>query len=98
MPICLVCWSFVPIFIICELGERLTDHFNEISIGIFQCDWYIFPIDVQKMFLIVLLNAQTPITIRGFGNLNCTRDKFKDVSSLNEKYLFKLHLLTIDFI
>lgn len=42
-----------------------------------QCDWYSFPIDIQRMHIIVMVNTQQPVAILGYGNVECTLETLK---------------------
>lgn len=44
-----------------------------------QCNWYLYPIKMQRMLAIVMVNSQQTVFIRGYGNLACVRDYFKRV-------------------
>lgn len=65
-----------------ELGEMLMRKFNEFNDAFYQCKWYFFSIEMQKMLLIVIANTQQPIFVQGFGNISCTRDSFKKVADV----------------
>lgn len=67
------------IFFYCEFGAMVTNQFKIFNERLCQCNWYFFPIDVQRIFLIYMLDAQDPIFISGYGNILCTRDSFKNV-------------------
>lgn len=90
---CEMFWTFAFVLIFCELGEMVTSQFDAFNDALERCNWYSFPIEIQQMMIIVLANAQQPITIRAFGNIICTRETFKKVinpvmeelSSFNEK-------------
>lgn len=84
MPICVMMWSFVSMFLICEMGQMVSNHFNRFSDKIYMCDWYFLPLELQQMFVIIIMNAQ-PVLIRGYGNVECTRDSFKRVKFLLAK-------------
>lgn len=90
----LLFWTIVLIFIFCELGERVTQQFNEFNEQFCQCNWYLFPIEMQRMFIIVISNTQRPAIIEGYANIVCTRDAFKqvrfkaDVLKLGNEYEF----------
>ena len=75
----MVFWSFVMLFIFCENGETVTHQFQVFNVELRQFNWYILPINVQKMFIIVVANAQQPSFIRGFANAICLRESFKKV-------------------
>lgn len=77
----MVFWTFALIFFFCELGEMVTNQFNQFSDVLGQSSWYLFPIELQRMLVTAIVNAQEPVIIRGFGNTMCTRDAFKLVNS-----------------
>lgn len=79
-------WSISLIFIFCELGERVTDGFNELNDVICTLDWYTFPIKRQQMFQTILIAFQQPVIFQAFGSISCTRDVFKRVSSANKYF------------
>lgn len=64
---------------VCELGERLTDKFSLFGITIYQWNWNYFPVEVQKMLIIVLADLHEPVIVRGFANTLCARESFKKV-------------------
>lgn len=72
--------AFILIFIACELGQRMTDAFDEISLEIDQFNWYLFPRDLQRTLLTIIPIAQQPVLLECFGNKDCTRETFKSVS------------------
>lgn len=73
-------WSLVAIFIVCEIGEMTTSEFDSFNDTFYQCEWYEFPIKIQRMLLIVTANAQHPVIIKGFGNTLCARESFTKVN------------------
>ena len=86
----LVFWSFAIIFAFCELGAQVTKQFNSFNEELCQCKWYLQTIEIQKMLLIFMSDAQEPVFLRGYGNILCTRDAFKDVRfsrTKNEKQI-----------
>lgn len=66
-------------FYICETGQDVSDRSNKFGDEIYKCDWYLLPHKLQRMLIIILINAQEPVYIRGFGNVECTRESFKQV-------------------
>lgn len=72
-------WSFAPIYLFCEFGESVSNHFYEFNNAIYQCDWYLFPLDVRQMLPLIMMNSQQSITLQGFGNTVCNRNSFKNV-------------------
>lgn len=73
----LVFWSLVAIFVVCEIGERATAAYASFDYTLCQCDWYLYPIKMQRMFLMVSANAQKPVIIQGFASTLCTREYFR---------------------
>lgn len=57
----------------------ITAQFTAFKDEFGQCKWYLFPIEMQRMFVIVMANAQQPIILSGFGNVYCLREVFKKV-------------------
>lgn len=72
-------WAFQLVFGACELGQMVANQFDIFNDKLDQCKWYLFPIDVQRMFVIILANSKQSIEISAFGNVPCTRDTFKKV-------------------
>lgn len=79
LPLPMMFWSFAQIFLFCELGERLTEQFDEIDKEILNIEWYTFPTDVQKVILMVMNATKRPVMLCGIGSIRCTRMGFKDV-------------------
>lgn len=75
----LVFCSFVAIFIVCELGERMSNMFKSFNETLYQSNWYEFPIEIRRMFALVLMDAQQTVMIEGFANTLCARKSFKKV-------------------
>lgn len=75
--------SFLTVFGVCELGERLCMAFNEINIAIEQLKWYLFPHQIRKMLPTILVVSQEPVGLSIFGSMLCNRKTFKEVSSTN---------------
>lgn len=73
-------WSIMSIFFFCELGEQMTNQFDAFYDELNQCQWYSFPIELQRMMTTVILNAQQSAIIGGFGNTLCTRFSFNKVN------------------
>ena len=99
MPFFLIFWAFTLIFFYCELGKMVTNEFNLFNEELCQCKWYLFSLDMQRMMLIFMSDAQQPMLLRGYGNIECTRDSFKNVIFFVEILYFfsekKFHLIFI---
>lgn len=66
----------------CEIGERLTSEFDEISDTIDKLIWYKFPMEVQRILPTIILIAQQELAIECFGSILCLRISFKSVSTV----------------
>lgn len=76
-------WAFLSNFFYCEIGERVTRQFDLFDEELRRCDWYLFPIEMQRLILITMSGSQHPEIIRGYANSVCTRDAFKRVSEFD---------------
>lgn len=74
-----VVWSSALTFIPCELSERVSHAFNGINDMIWTVDWYKFPIEMKKMIPIILIESQSPVSLKCFGSIACDRELFKRV-------------------
>lgn len=80
-PLLLASWSFGPVYIYCEFGTAVTTEFAKFDDELYQCKWYSYSIEIQKMMLIFIAETQDPVFIRGFCNIVCIRDSFKKACS-----------------
>lgn len=55
--------------------------FNEIDEMISAYDWYIFQMEIQRQLPMILMSTQRPVVLRGFGNIELSRDTLKRVSN-----------------
>lgn len=74
-----MCWSFSMVLIVCELGQRVSNEFSEISHIIEQFEWYLFSVEMQKRLPIIIINAQEAVVIKCFGSIISDRETFKKV-------------------
>lgn len=64
---------------ICEPGERLAESFERFYDELNQCDWYLLPTDIMRLYLMFLLDTQQPVYFECFGGILCTRETYKRV-------------------
>lgn len=64
----------------CEFSHMMCEEFERFCEEFYRCDWRLFPIEMQQMYLVFLLDAQQITILRGYGNILCTRDTFKEVN------------------
>lgn len=67
------------LFIFCELGNKLTQRYDEFGVSIYSIAWYKLPLRLQQCIPMTILIAQNSIYLRGFGSAHCTREVFKRV-------------------
>lgn len=73
-------WSFMAILGFCLLGEIVTiqfDRFNETLCT--NTNWYLLPIEMQRMLVVFIAFAQHSVIIRGSGQIVCRLEAFKKV-------------------
>lgn len=76
-------WSFGIISLYCEIGERVCVEFQHFDHELSTCNWYLFPIDLQRTLVTVLRYTQKPATIHGYGDTPCNRFALSKVSIEN---------------
>lgn len=95
-------WSFGLLYFKCELGERLNNKFEQFNDAVNQCDWYLFPFEVQRMFITMVMNAQQSIRVHGFGNISSSRETFQKVNEeifqMEENSCSKIEFILRDII
>lgn len=79
-------YSFGPIFLACEVGQHLSDTAEGIDNMIEQFDWYLFPLQQQRMLCTILIDVQEPVVIACFGDVSCSRETFKKVNFVYKNY------------
>ena len=63
-----------------EIGQRLSNGFEGIDDKINQIDWYLLPMEIQRILPTIMINTQQPVFVNCFGSLACSRDTLKRVS------------------
>lgn len=72
--------SFLTVFGVCELGEKISISFQEINIVLDELKWYLLPHKIRKFLPTILIVAQEPIGLNIFGTILCSRKTFQEVS------------------
>lgn len=75
-------YAFGLVLISCELGEQTTNAFGGIGNEMRQYDWYLYPLELQRLYSSLLVISQRPVHLECFGSYACLRDSFKKVISL----------------
>lgn len=98
-PFTRIFWSIAQIYLFCNFGENVTNRFSAINDSVYECSWYSFPKEVQRILPIVMVSAQQSLVIKAFGNILCTRQTFKTVNKSNtaiQFFVIKINV-SIDF-
>lgn len=85
-------WMVTFVFILCEPGARMINQFNLLSGELHRCEWFLLPIDMQRMYMIFLSDTQNPTKMRSYANIACERETSKQVSIMEcECTLYIVH-------
>lgn len=90
LTVFVACYGLGILFLACELSQRLVNAFTEIDRMIEQFDWYLFPLNIQRMLPIIIVVAQEPVNLECFGSISCNRAVFKKVCFVAH-FLFRSH-------
>lgn len=72
--------ALLLVLIACEAGHRISDTFEKMDDTFEEIDWYLLPIDVQRMLPVVLMYVQETMVPKFFGSISCSREQFRKVS------------------
>lgn len=72
-------WTILFVFLFYEPDARMTNQFEEFRHELDQCSWYLLPIEIQRMYAILLSDAQRPVYLFSFGHIKCDRETLKKV-------------------
>lgn len=75
--------SFALLFISCEVGQQLSDAFEEINDIIDQYKWYLLPIKLRRTLPMIMIVSQKPVIMALFGSISCGREVFAKVRSMH---------------
>lgn len=83
-------YAFGIMFTYCEMGEQISNHFDEIENGFYQLDWHLLPIEIQRMMVMILMVTKQPMQFVGFGNFTASRITMRAV---NHSFFYFNHLM-----
>lgn len=58
--------SLLNLYIYCYFGTFTTSNFEQLELYIYESGWYHLPNDLQQYFIMMIKNAQQPLTYDGF--------------------------------
>lgn len=68
------------VFIVSELGERVSDAHNEVFSRMEQLNWYSMPLEMQRLLPTIICVTQHPVLLKCFGSISLSRELFKKVN------------------
>lgn len=74
-----IAYTFVTLYAACEMGQRVAYQFNLFNEKVYDCDWYLFSLEMKRIYAIALIGSQDPVIIEGYANTVCTRNAFENV-------------------
>lgn len=74
------------LFTFCYFGEHVTRRLEDVNGMFYQCDWFLFPIEVQKLMPVIIMNAKQPIYIGKIAGLYASLEVFGNVISKSRPY------------
>lgn len=80
MPLVTCVWTISLVYSACEIGQQVSNAFDEINDEIDLLDWYLYPIEIQRMLVPIMIYAQKPAVVNFFGSVECSREQVKKVS------------------
>lgn len=73
-------YIFGAVYAICELCQRISNQYLELSDLIGQCTWYLFPAEIKRVLPIIILGVQQEVSVECFGSTACNRETFERVN------------------
>lgn len=73
-------WAFVIVFCACELGQQLSNAFEDVNDKFHQIKWYLLPMYLKKILPATMQYTQQTFAITFVGSHSCSREYFKKAS------------------
>lgn len=83
--VCYTSYAFSYVVIICEMGERMSNAFDEIGDLVWQTQWYLYSNEIQQLLPTIMIAVQKPAAIKFFGSLSCNRESLEKVIYIYQK-------------
>lgn len=72
-------YAFGLTFVFCEIGQRLSDTFDDLADDFYQCEYESLPNNLQRMIPTLLVIMQNTPALQSLGSSPCSRETFKKV-------------------
>lgn len=76
-------YGFCAVYIACDLGQRMTNAFDQIDLKIQRFHWYLLPSDLKRILPVIIAASQQPVELECFGSTTLSRDVFKRASPID---------------
>lgn len=77
-------------YIFCYFADSTTECISNMQRSVYNLNWYNFPPQLQKHFILIMAQSQRPLCFTGFGFVRCKLISFGIVTIKNELCLFNL--------
>lgn len=67
------------LYAFCEIGETITNRFEALGDKVYQLNWYTLPLSMQKDLVRVIAISQKRVFVRGYLDIQSSRQVFKKV-------------------
>lgn len=68
------------LYLFCHFGSHVTERFEHIGTELYQVNWHLLPLRIQRKFPIIISMAQQNVYLQATDGTKCTRETFKKVS------------------
>lgn len=72
-------WATTFTCFACGKGEMLSNEFTALNDAFYHCDWHLLTPRIQRAFWMILAYTRQSVIIKGYANVSCTREHFKNV-------------------
>lgn len=77
------CQALALLFFATETGQICCNKFEGINDKVNELDWYLLPVEIQRMLPTILAHTQQPVFIYCYGGTTASRETLKKVYVLH---------------
>lgn len=71
--------EFILIFALCHYATHLTNKSIGMGDVIYNCPWYLLPLQQQKMIILMVRHGHVPFVLDGYKIFPCSKESFVKV-------------------
>lgn len=75
------------LFLYSYFGQLASDRYEKVVDCSYKTNWHLFPVKLQKYFILIISNMQKPLYYHGFGVINLDLKTFIRVNSGGESLI-----------